>query len=386
MKLSTSFTIDTNASWVVEHNAESRRIVSSWENGHPIRVPLVCDDTAIQHGLYAGEHGVDYYEYYTNPDEMVRVQLEAARYRREQPIYDFPLGVLPESWPIFVDFWPVPVQGWVGCDITYRSNGSPVQTPLSLNRRECLALEMPDPKTGGFLKKITEFSDYIRENWVGREFLGRPIGPVYSGVDHNGVFSLALDIRGKDLLTDFYEDPDFVRRFLLKVAGWCDAFERAWPDAFPGRPAYFRNTDHGIDLLSSAMYSDHIYPVVAEINRRRGTQLPTSWHYCGGGIHLLETFKEHYPIERIDDLTYPLLDPSQARCIVGEDVWIKAALSDGIVHAGPPDRIRETVRQIAAAESKGRGRFCLSVGDMLPGTELEHRLALYKAVKEYGVY
>jgi hypothetical protein len=36
--------------------------------------------------------------------------------------------------------------------------------------------------------------------------------------------------------------------------------------------------------------------------------------------------------------------------------------------------------------AKGKGRLALSVGDMLRGTPMEHRVALYEAVKEFGGY
>jgi hypothetical protein len=49
------------------------------------------------------------------------------------------------------------------------------------------------------------------------------------------------------------------------------------------------------------------------------------------------------------------------------------------------ERIRQTVKDLLL-EAKGQGRFSLQVGDMLRGTPMEHRLTLYEAVKEFGVY
>ena len=384
VELSRTFSIDPTADRVQRHNAEVREVLEAWRNDRPVRVPLLCDDTAIQHGLYAGETGVDYEKYYTDPDEMTRVQLEAARFRREQPIYDLELGVTPDSWPVTIDFWPVPSQGWIGCDITYRKDASPVHHPLDLSREECDAIEMPDPRNGGMLKKTREFMDHIDRHWVGKVFLGKPIGPVHSGVAHNGLLAMAMDVRGHDILTDFYEDPEFAHRFLIKMAEWCDALDRAWSDAFASCRPYFRNTDHGIDMLSPETYEEFILPVIVEMNRRRGTSLPTGWHYCGSGMHLVPVFKRHYPLERLDDVTYPMLDLAEVRKIVGNEVRIKAQIADGIVHTGPSERIRDAVRGLMQSGAKGSGRFALSVGDMLRGTPMAHRKAFYEAVKEFG--
>lgn len=384
--LSKTFGIDPGAAWVREHNAEVREVLAAYEAGRPTRVPLMCDDATIQHGVYSGEAGVDYSVYHTDPDEMVRVQLEAARYRRELPIYDFELGVTPESWQITIDFWPVPAPGWLGCEITYREDASPVHHPLNLSREECDAMEMPDPHTGGMLRKTREFMDYIDQNWVGKEFLGKPIGPVHSGVSHNGVLAVALDVRGQEILYDFYEDPEFAHRFLLKMAEWCDALDKAWAGDDNFTKPYFRNTDHGIDMLSGKMYEEFMLPVILEMNRRRGTSLPTGWHYCGNGMHLIPVFNKHYPLERLDDVTWPMLDLAEARRIVGNDVRIKAQISDGIVHNGPPAEIRRAVKDLMDSGARGDGRFVLSVGDMIRGTPMANRETYYQAVKDYGRY
>lgn len=386
MPLSDSFQIDPQAAWVRRHNAEAREVLAAWRADRPIRVPLLCDDSFIQHGLYAGEAGVDYTRYYANPGEMLRVQLEAARRRREAPIADLVLGEAPESWPITVDFWPVPAPGWVGCEVLFRRDTVPAHRPLNLSRAAAEAMPMPDPRTGGLLETIGRFHGAILARSKGLRFLGRPVGPVHPGVDHAGVFAMALDVRGQDIMVDMYECPDFARRFLLKMAEWCDALERAWKDGPAGRRGYFRNTDHGIDMLSAALYEAFIQPVIDEMNRRRGTPLPSGLHHCGRGAHLVGVIRRHCPLQRLDDITFPLIDVAKVRREVGDEVWIKVCIEDSIVQGGPPERIRRTVRDLMASGAKGRGRLALTVGDMLAGTPLEHRLALYEAVREFGRY
>jgi len=386
MDLSKSFAIDPQAAWVRKHNAEAREVLAAWRADRPIRVPLLCDDSFIQHGLYAGESGVDYVKYYSDPAEMTRVQLEAARRRRELPIADIVLGEAPQSWPVTADFWPVPAPGWVGCEITWRHETVPAHRPLNLDRAAAEAMEMPDPRTGGLLARIGQFAQEIRQRFEGSlTFLGRPVGPVSDGVDHAGVFAMAMDVRGPEIMTDMYDSPDFARRFLLKMAEWCDALESAWRDGGAKR-GYFRNTDHGIDMLSAETYERFLLPVIVEMNRRRGTPLPSGLHHCGRGAHLLGLMKRCYPLQRLDDITFPLIDVAAARRQVGQEVRVKVCIADAIVRFGPPERIRQTVRDLMASGAKGSGRLALTVGDMLAGTPLEHRLALYEAVKEFGRY
>ena len=376
---------DSDAAWVREHNAEVRRVLDGWRRDQPIRVPLLMYDTPYQHGIVPDVEPVDYRRYYGDPDEMIRVQLEAARLRRSLPIADSILGGEPEAWEVGVDFWPVPAPGWLGCELMIRRDTVIAHRPLGLDRDVADAMAMPDPARGNLLATIADFRERIAARCdAGLTYRGRPVRPVPGGVDHYGVLAMALDVRGMDFLVDMLEDRDWAKAFLLKMAEWCDALQRVWRD--PGRRGYFNNTDHGIDLLSPEMYEEFIVPVIVEMNRRRGTGLPTGIHHCGRGTHLFPVIARCFPLERIDDLNYPAVDIARVRRDVGPEVWIKAEIDAGIVAAGPPERIRAAVAELLTPEVMGRGRFALTVGDLLPGTPLENRRVLYEAVREYGRY
>lgn len=309
MKLSTEFGIDPQAPWVHRHNAEVRDMLEAYEADRPIRGPLLCDESALQPGLYATEVDLDYRRYYTDPDEMLCVQLEAARRRRELPIYDFILGEVPAHWPITVDQWPALAPGWIGCELLYRRDTVIAHRPLHLSKDQCRVLSMPDPYTGGTLKTIWAYGQYLREQYEGKlRFLGRPVGPIRHGVGTSGIFAMALDVRGADIM-----------------ATWCDALERAWgnPDGGPtegGPLGPFEVTDHGIDMLSPCLYEAFLAPVVVEMNRRRGTRPPTTLHHCGRGAHLFPVIRRRFGLTRLHALTFPLLDIARVRALAGADV------------------------------------------------------------------
>lgn len=386
IELSQSFSIDPRAPWVVAHNREVREVLAAYDADKPIRVPLIGGEWPGQHGFYADETGLDYRRYYTNPDEMLRVQLEAARRRRELPICDWVLAEPPQAWNVAVDLWPVVGPAWVGCRLVYRKDAVIAHAGLRLSKEECDAMPMPDPMTGGILATVGTFWKYLRETYSDLRFLGRPLAPIASGVGTNGFFSLALDIRAEEIMADMYDDPAFARRFLLKVASWCNELSRAWRRlAGEGdTPGPFTLFDHGVDMLSPRLYEEFIVPVIREMNRRNGTGLPTTLHHCGRGAHLFPVMQKHFPLKSIDALTSPLNDVAKVRRDLGEDVWIMALISDPLVHSGPAADIRDAVKELMKA--KGKGRFAMQVGDMLPGTPVEHRIALYEAVKEFGRY
>ena len=386
MNLSSGFSIDPCAPWVVAHNREVREVLAAFQADRPIRVPLLCGEWHGQHGLYADEINVDYRQYYTDPDLMLRVQLEAARRRRELPIYDMVLAEPPERWSASVDLWPVVAPGWVGCRLVYRADAQIAHQGIRLSREDADRMTMPDPVRGGLLKTSHEFWSYLRERYRDFTFLGRLLGPIGHGVGHNGFFSLCLDVRGEEVMADMYEEPEFAQRFLTKIASWCVELDRTWKKlggAGDG-PSAFGISDHGIDMLSPQTYERFVVPVIAEMNRRAGTVAPKSLHHCGRGAHLFPIIRKHFGLESINILTWPFVDVARVRRELGEAVWIQAVVADHIVRQGPAERIRDAVREVMKA--KGRGRFALNVGDMLRGTPLERRLALYEAVKEFGRY
>lgn len=404
MKLSSEFSIDTEAPWVRAHNRQARKAVEAFRADRPIRVPLLIWEWFGQHGFYADETGLDYTKYYSDPDEMVRVQLEAARRRRELPVCDIVLGELPPNWDVMVDLWPAVAPGWFGCQLLYRSHSVVAYHGLELSRTACEALSMPDPLTGGILETCGQFWRRMQDRYEGKlKFLGRPVGPFKHGVGTSGFFSLALDLRGADLMVDLCEEPEFASRFLEKVAGWCDTLERTWsaraekgggsfewdrmgaPVSKPAA-ASFQITDHGIDMLSAAMYERFIVPIVHAINRRRRTPPPTLFHHCGRGAHLFPVIQRQFGLTQLDALTFPLVDIARVRREVGEEVWINAIVEDSIIQLGSPERIRQTVKDLMTSGAKGKGRLALIMGDMLKGTPLDHRLAYYEAVKEFGQY
>ena len=109
-------------------------------------------------------------------------------------------------------------------------------------------------------------------------------------------------------------------------------------------------------------------------------------HQCAKGLHLFPIMKEHFGLTRINAITYPLIDVAKLRADLGPEVWIDACIADQIVMLGPPEKIRQTVKELMESGAKGEGRLSLGVGDMPRGIPMEHFYALYESVKEFGSY
>ena len=381
-----TFDIDPNATWVKKHNEQAARVLKAWEKGAPERVPLMCGDAPHVHGFYADETRLDYREYYSDPKVMLEVQLGAAKRRRELPIYDFALGECPERWELNADFHPVQVPSWLGCELLYRENSVIAHMQMNLSKEECDTLPMPDIRSAGLLPKIREFEIRLNELSNGVEFMGRPVGPATYYVGSHGVLTNALDLRGSGLFEDMIEDPDFVDRFLRKLVMWFEALTAEWYPDTRQSPPPLDYSDHGIEMISEEQYERFFVPIIKETNKRRGTTPRTGLHHCGSGTHLFPTINKHFGITSINALTYPLVDVARIRAELGEEVEISAVIAGEIVKLGPPENIRQTVKEFMATGVKGSGGLCMEVGDMLRGVPMEHRTALYESIKEFGGY
>jgi uroporphyrinogen-III decarboxylase len=386
-QLSPAFSIDPNADWVTAHNREAREVLAAYREDRALRVPVLCSDEPHIHGFYMDEERLDYRDYYSDPDTMMTVQLEAARRRRELVIWDWDqLGVLPESWPLCADMHPVQPFGWVGCEVQFRQDCVPAHIPLRLEKEQCRDMRMPDPRTGGILAKVDALYRFMQGRAEdGIRFLGRPVGPVTHSVGHPGLFSLALNIRGEELMSDMYDDPAFVHDFLHELISWIDELQVAWNGETARRwPMEF--SDHGIEMLSPELYERFVVAAIVQANAARGGTPGTNLHHCGSGVHLFPVMKSHFGLTRINAITFPLIDIAKLRADLGPEVWIDAGIADQVLMRGPPETIRQTVKDLMESGAKGEGRLSLWVGDMLRGTPLEHFTTLYESVKEFGGY
>ena len=383
MQLSKSFAIDKDEPWVARHNKEAAEVLDAYERDKPVRVPLFPGGGI---GFYMDENNLDCRVYYNNPDEMLRIQLEVAKRQRELPWYDFVLGGAPESWGVSVDFWPVVAPGAFGCELLCRPNAVIAHHSLALGIESCRVLPMPDVFTGGILAKSYEYYHYLKNTYEGKlDFLGAPVGKTGHGVATNGLFSLALDLRGPEIMADMYEEPEFAASFFERLATWIDGLEKAWDD-MSGSP-YARPvspSDHGIDMLSAGMYEEFLVPIVKRHNAIRGTEAGTAFHHCGSGVHLFETVRKHFGITSIGALTYPDVDIERVRGLMGDEVWLCCCINGGVLSFGTEQQIIDAVKGVMKA--KGRGRLSMMVGDLIWGTPAKNYEVLYEAVKAYGKY
>ena len=390
--LTDCFVVDARDPAVAGHNREAREVWEAFNADRPTRVPVVFSGAR---SVFSDENNVDYRSYYDDPDAMARLRLQWQKRQRELPYGDTALGELPEKWSMNVDFHPVLIPSCFGCEIVFRSDAVPAHHGLNLPKERCEDIAMPDLDESGLLPRHRRFWEHINKQYTGDfRFMGRPVERAgCANMGCAGVFSLALDIRGADIMADMYDDPDFVSDFLRRLADWDVSMGRHWArvngtefemDAAGGTG--WAPTDHGIDMLSVEMYEKFLVPLINEVNQRFKKKPTPFLHHCGRGSHLFPTIKKHFGIERLHAVTYPLNNVARIRKELGYETWITAVIADEIITQGPPEKIRQTVKEFLSPEVKGKGRLSIWVPGEARGIPQSHYLAVYEAVKEHGRY
>jgi hypothetical protein len=392
MNLSSSFQVDLRQPWVQQHNREVREVWAAFKADRPIRVPVIYSGARTQ---YLAENGLDYRRYYEDPDEMFRLQLEWSRRERELPLGDTVLGEVPEQWTVSVDFHPVASAACFGCPVVFRPDAVPAHESAHLSIEQCRSGPLPDLLESGLLPQHRKFTERFDQLCAGGlTFLGRPVQrrkPTLPSLG-GGTFSAALDIRGPEIMSDMYEDPEFVHGFLERIAEWQIDLHRAWHrleglDYWMDTPGEreISITDHGIDMLSAEMYDTFVAALILKLARKYGHRPATNLHHCGRGTHLFPIIRRRFGLTTIHALTWPLNDVARVRREMGQDVWIVAVIADTIL-CTTPAAIRQAVRDFLTPEVKGAGRLSVWVPGEVTGIPAENYRALYQAVRDYGRY
>ena len=92
----------------------------------------------------------------------------------------------------------------LGCEIRYFEDASPEVVPANLSDEQALALEAPDLETNPAFGKLVRLMDALEKQY----------GRLEGDVNWEGVQNVALNLRGQQLLMDYYENPDLARRVL----------------------------------------------------------------------------------------------------------------------------------------------------------------------------
>lgn len=373
-----------------KHNEEVKRIMSTFEDRKPVRVPIVFNLAPKMILLNKGLNtsGITYREYFHNPEAMLKIQLDFRKWVRFNVLQDMEMGLPEKEWAgINVDFGNVYEAAWLGAKINYREGNVPDTGPLlQENKEKLFDLKIPHPLHDNLMGRGYEFYQYFEEKRKNFEFEGKPIGKTAGILGTDGPFTVACNLRGAtELCLDIYQVPDYVHKLLDFVSEAIVARIEAWME-FTGTEYPLQEwgfADDSIELLSRETYREFVLPYHKRLVEAFSRGGPNGIHLCGKAQHHFKTLKEELNI-RTFDTGFPT-NLAEVRKELGPEVLLRGNIHPELLRGGPEEKIKEAVKNLLQSGVMEGGRFILCEGNnVAPGTPEKHFQAMYEAGKEYG--
>ncbi len=204
----------------------------------------------------------------------------------------------------------------------------------------------------------------------------------------------AIDLMGMDtLMLMMYDAPDIVDALLGHIVDYYAAISRrtfeaaaAWIDIF------FIGNDFGSQvgpLLSEPLFRRFLLPPLKRlIDLGHEYGLKVLLHCCGGFEPLIPAMIEA-GLDGLQGLQPNCrgMNPAQLKTDYGDKLLLMGAINSQMIIEGTPDTVRAETRRILDLMKPGGGYVaCPSHDYVLVETPVDNLLAVYEAVREYGVY
>lgn len=333
--------------------------------------------------------GLDFREVFEDPRAMVFALLMAEYYRRMRYNHfcDAPTA-MPDVWNVAVHFQNVCEAWFFGADVHYRDNQVPDTEPWlnDENKNAIFDIDISDPLSREPYCRVIKFYDEMTQYVADKTFLGRPIkivAPAFQGSD--GQMTVAMNLRGQNILMDMYDDPDYVNRlfdFITQAAiNRSLAFKKKYnlPD-----PEQVWFADDSIALLGVKQYEEFVLKHHKKLFDAMAKPGMTRFiHLCGDATHHFPMLRERLGVTGFDT-GFPV-DFAWLRRELGEDVMISGGVEVTLLASGTPQQVYDRAKAILQSGIKRGGKFIMREANNLPpDIPWANLAAMYKATLDYG--
>ena len=377
----------------MQHNEETRQVWDAYLDGNPLRVPVgnftIGPRIWVLDPAYNTE-GITWEAFSADPELMFQVQLKYKYHLHHHVVHDIEMGIPDSGWELFVEFCNVTEAAWLGCAIHYPPGQVIATTPRYTGERKNEIFErgMPDPFSGIYAT-VKEYYQYFLARAVDYEFFGKPVRVALpnTGLSTDGPLTVALDIRGEEILSDMLLDPDYYHRLMSFITEATISKIKAWR-AWLGleiKPRCAAFADDVIQLISTAAYHEFVLPYHQRLLGELYGDGPHMMHLCGNVQRHFPTLIRELNINHFDT-GFPN-NFTTLRDEIGEGVHINGGVHIGLLLNGTPEQVRAETRRILQSGIMRGGKFVMKEANNLPpGVPLENMWAMYEATREFGKY
>ena len=364
----------------------------SYHAGRPIRVPFGPLGTNPRIWVLdpsLNTEGITWQQFSNDPELMFQTCLKYQYYLAHTIPQDREMGIPADHWEVYSELGNVWEENWLGSPIRYPAGQVSASLPAfnGKNKEAIFERGIPGP-FDGIAGQGREFYEYFVERAHDTEFHGRPVkvlAPYPLGTD--GPFTVAIGVRGTELLEDMLLDEDYYHRLMDFVVAAIIRRVQAWR-AYLGvelKPVRVNFADDAIQYLSLRHYRELVLPYHQLLMATLYGAGPHAMHLCGSVQRHLPLIARELNVKSFDT-GFPL-DFTTLRAEVGDDVEIQGGVPVGELVSGSPAQVYAAAESILKSGILQGGRFIMKEANNLPPqTPLANLEAMYAAVKEWGRY
>lgn len=379
-----------SATFINDHNQEAQAVWDAFRDGKPIRPPVGLG-TSTQYYIFNHELNPDelvtFEDYMTQAQVMLDFSLKAAVWRAHHiaPYCDDQVG-LPDEFTVRIDLQNIDEAAYFGAAVQFLPHQVPDTLPILVGDRKYALFDkpFPDPFQSGWYATSTriyqELQEYLSKHPT---YLDRPVTIEPYGYWTGGIFTLAVALRGHELMTDLYEDPQYVHDLLRYLTDAtlhrAHAYHKFFNLPFPGRDLFF--TDDAIQLISTKMLREFLIPLYKEYKAALITQEHFKIHLCGDASRHFTTLKDELGVNEFE-VGFPI-DFGKIRQQLGPEVTIHGGPNIMVLKTGTPQEVAQETNRILNSGVLEGGRFVLREGNNLaPFTPFANLDAMYQQARK----
>jgi uroporphyrinogen-III decarboxylase len=267
-----------------------------------------------------------------------------------------------------------------GAEIRFAEKEAPTPLPLNLSREKIFALKAPDVRTTWPMDVLIADMDALETEY----------DHVVGDFDTDGILNTALHLRGQQLFTDFYKNPDLIHHLFSLIAettleianylkgrtGTCAiATNRSILNV---NPQIYLHSNCSVQMISPATYEKYLLPY--EMHLAEHIQ-PYGIHHCGNNLQLYASAYGKVPLVFLD----VGWGSDVVRCRDAfPETFLNLRLSPVDMLWKKPEEIREiTTQLLIAGYYPGKTGVCCINMDY--GTPDENVMAMMDTVENYSM-
>ncbi|MGA2975067.1 MAG: uroporphyrinogen decarboxylase family protein [Spirochaetia bacterium] len=377
-------------------DAQKREVWSAYQAGTPRRVPVTLgiNNRVLLQSAALNTDNLTYREVFSDPMAMLVAQLRTQYLvRMRHALFHDADASLPDEWKVSAHYQNVSEAAFFRCPLQFRDGEVPDTLPAyaGSRKRAVFDVDIDHPADEGFFAEGLRMTHRMEEAAKGITFFGRPvIVEPYLPLFSDGPLTVAMNIRGPEILTDVIDDPGYAAElfdFIVTAAHKRNRGLRAYWGIEEKPDEEIAFADDSISLISTDLYRSAVLP-----SHRKWYDTLDPDHGRKRSIHLCGDAQRHFPLIREElgvssfDTGFPV-DFARAREELGPHVEILGGVEVTTLLTGSPDAVFKRARSILESGILRGGRFILREGNNLPpATPYANLAAMYTAAFKWGTY